>query len=229
MNIPLIKTVNLGRYFNRGRHEVRAVDDISMSIDAGEFLAVVGASGSGKSTLLALMAGLDSPTAGQVEIGGVSLAGMTRRQLAAFRAHRVGMIFQSFNLIAHRTALQNVALALYFTSTPAAERHTRARAVLERLGLGDRLDHRPADLSGGEQQRVAIARAMVKEPDILFADEPTGNLDHDHSRQTADLLADLNSRGVTIVMVTHNTELARKYARRTAQLVYGKLAPEAQG
>jgi len=226
MKVPLIRTLDLCRYYRRGQHEVRAIDGVSLSVELGGFLAVVGASGCGKSTLLALMAGLDSPTSGFVEIGGLSLSNMSRRELSAYRANRVGMVFQSFNLITHRTALQNVELALYFNNTPRRERLRKAEEILEQLGLGDRMDHRPADLSGGEQQRVAIARALVKNPDILFADEPTGNLDYDHSQQIADILTDLNSQGIAVVMVTHNTELARRYAHRTVRLVYGQLAEE---
>lgn len=227
MNSPLIQATDLCRYFNRGQHEVRAVDRVSMEVRTGEFLTVVGSSGSGKSTLLAMLAGLDTPTSGSVTVGSTDLASMSRQEIADYRAARVGMVFQSFNLIAHRTALQNVELALYFGETPANERSDKAREVLAQLGLADRLDHRPADLSGGEQQRVAIARAMVKKPDILFADEPTGNLDYDHSQQIAQILTDLNSQGITIVMVTHDREIAEQCSDRTIRLVYGKIDPEA--
>ena len=227
MENPLIETSDLCRYFRRGPYEVRAIDRVTLSVAKGEFLALVGASGSGKSTLLAMLAGLDTPTSGQIEIGGRLLNDLSRRELGAYRAHRVGMIFQSFNLIAHRTALQNVELALYFNQTPRADRTGRARETLERLGLGERLDHRPADLSGGEQQRVAIARALVKSPEMLFADEPTGNLDYEHSRQIAAILSDLNQHGITVIMVTHDTELAAQHAHRTVRLVYGRVAREA--
>ncbi len=223
---PLIRTSDLCRYFKRGDHEVRAVDEINIEVATGEFVAVVGASGSGKSTLLAMLAGLDTPTSGYIEVGTDRLDGLTASQLADFRAKRVGMVFQSFNLIAHRTALQNVELALYFDGTPPAERKTKAVAVLSQLGLVDRLDHRPADLSGGEQQRVALARAVVKSPYLLFADEPTGNLDYDHSRQIADLLKDLNRSGITVVMVTHDREMASRCADRSIRLEYGRLIEE---
>ncbi|MEW5795971.1 MAG: ATP-binding cassette domain-containing protein [Candidatus Zixiibacteriota bacterium] len=173
-----------------------------------------------------MLAGLDTPTSGHIEIGGRRLGDLSRRELAAYRANRVGMIFQSFNLVAHRTALQNVELALYFNQTARAERARLARQTLERLDLCDRLDHRPAGLSGGEQQRVAIARALVKSPEMLFADEPTGNLDYEHSRQIAAILADLNRHGITVLMVTHDTELAAQYAHRTVRLVYGRMAGE---
>lgn len=223
---PLIKTVDLCRHFKRGSHEVRAVDQINIEVAAGEFVAVVGASGSGKSTLLAMLAGLDTPTSGYIEVGSDRLDGLSASQLAGFRAKRVGMVFQSFNLIAHRSALQNVELALFFDGTPPDERKTKAVAVLSQLGLVDRLDHRPADLSGGEQQRVALARAVVKNPDLLFADEPTGNLDYDHSRQIADLLKDLNRSGITIVMVTHDREMASRCAHRSIRLEYGRVIEE---
>jgi putative ABC transport system ATP-binding protein len=229
-----LKTIGLCRYYHRGPQVVHAVDDVNLTLHKGEFLGIVGASGSGKSTLLNLMAGLDTPTSGRIEINGVSLAGMNRRSLAAYRAHRVGMVFQSFNLISHHTALKNVELALLFNNTPGRERRRIASAMLGRLGLGDRLTHRPGDLSGGEQQRVAIARALVKQPEIIFADEPTGNLDHDNARQIGDLLTGLNREGLTIIMVTHDLEMAARYARRTIRMNYGALVdgqapPESEG
>ena len=223
---PLIKTTKLCRYYRRGPQEVRAVDRVDLCISRGEFLGIIGASGSGKSTILNLLAGLDTPTAGTIEIDGVRLGSLNRRQLAVYRAQRIGMVFQSFNLIPHRTALQNVELALYFGDTPARERSHLAAEVLERLGLGDRLDHRPPDLSGGEQQRVAIARALVKHPEILMADEPTGNLDETNTRHLAEMLADLNRDGLTVIMATHDKELAHEFTHRTARMHYGRLTDE---
>ncbi|MEW6411200.1 MAG: ABC transporter ATP-binding protein [Candidatus Zixiibacteriota bacterium] len=220
-----LETVDLCRYYRRGTHEVRAVDRVNFHVKKGEFVAVVGSSGSGKSTLLSLLAGLDTPTSGCVEVDGTSLESLSRRELAAYRAHRVGMVFQSFNLIAHHTALRNVELALYFNDTPAKERRIRSTEILEKLGLGDRLDHRPADLSGGEQQRVALARALVKNPEILFADEPTGNLDLENTRQIANLISDLNKQGLTIVMATHDIDMAQKVVHRTVRMTYGKMSP----
>jgi len=216
-----LSTVELCRYYRRGPQTVRALDDVTMSVTKGEFLSVVGSSGSGKTTLLNLLAGLDTPTSGTVELAGTALATMSRRQLSAYRAHKVGMIFQSFNLISHYTALQNVETALYFNGTSPHERHRLAAEVLDRLGLADRTTHRPSDLSGGEQQRVAVARAIVKKPEILFADEPTGNLDFENAQQLADLLASLNRDGLTIVLVTHNLELAQQYTHRTIRMQYG--------
>ena len=199
------------------------MDKVSLDISQGEFLAIVGSSGSGKSTMLNLLAGLDTPTSGRIEIDGTALDSLSRRELSSYRAKQVGMVFQSFNLIAHHTALKNVEMALLFNNTPARERRLLATEMLERLGLADRLDHRPADLSGGEQQRVALARALVKKPRVLFADEPTGNLDHDNTEQIGQMLTELNIQGLTIMMATHDLELARLYAHRTARMDYGKL------
>jgi putative ABC transport system ATP-binding protein len=218
-----MRTVELCRYYRRGPDEVRAVDGVNLDLERGGFLGLTGASGSGKSTILNLLAGLDTPTSGSIEVGGMQLGGSSRRALAAYRAQRVGMVFQSFQLIPHYSALRNIELALLLAGTPRAERRPRAAAMLERLGLGHRLAHRPADLSGGEQQRVAIARALVKEPEILLADEPTGNLDRDNTRQIAELLADLNRQGLTVILATHDLELARNYAQRIVRLHYGRI------
>jgi len=218
-----LKTIDLCRYYRRGQQEVRALDGVSLTVERGEFIGLVGSSGSGKSTMLNLLAGLDTPTSGSVELEGVPLSSMSRRQLAAYRAEKVGMIFQSFNLISHYTALQNVETALYFNGTAPKERRRRAVKILEQLGLGDRKTHKPANLSGGEQQRVAVARAIVKKPEILFADEPTGNLDYENAQQIASLLTSLNRDGLTIVMVTHNLEMAHVCAHRTIRMQYGKI------
>ncbi len=223
-----ITASHLSRMYQRGTHEVRAVDDVSLDIAQGEFLAVVGASGSGKSTLLNLLAGLDTPTSGEIRIGSQTLTAISRRELAEFRARRVGIIFQSFNLLPHQTALRNVEAAMLFNGVAKVERRKRAEQILDRLGIADRADHRPADLSGGEQQRVAIARALVKEPDIIFADEPTGNLDHDNTESIAALLTSLNRDGMTIIMVTHDLDLARRTARRSIRMVYGKIDAEGE-
>jgi putative ABC transport system ATP-binding protein len=201
---------------------VRALDGVDLDIHADDFLAVVGASGSGKSTLLNLLAGLDSPTDGSIEVEGSPFASMSRRDLSTYRALKIGMVFQSFHLISQRTALQNVELALYFTPTSRSERRRQAQNILHRLGLGDRLNHKPADLSGGEQQRVALARALAKQPQMLFADEPTGNLDQDNAHLIANLLNELNQQGLTIVLVTHNRDLAERCARKMIRLEYGK-------
>ncbi len=219
----LIQTKSISKIYRRGPQEIRAVDEVSIAIPRGDFVGIVGSSGSGKSTLLNLLAGLDTPTSGSIEIDGVSLLTRSRRELSSYRAHRVGMVFQAFNLISHFTAVQNVSAALWFNRTPSSERLKLAGQMLARLGLAERATHRPSDLSGGEQQRVALARAIVKNPEILFADEPTGNLDEVNSRQIIELLAELNRGGLTVVMVTHNLELARQYARRVITMHYGKV------
>ncbi len=217
---------DLSRHYERGPQTVRALDGVSLELREGEFLALVGSSGSGKSTLLNLVAGLDRPSKGDVEVKGRSLSDLNQRDLANYRARHTGMIFQSFNLIGHYSALENVALALAFTGTPHTQRAEQARAQLSELGLSDRVDHRPADLSGGEQQRVAIARALVTDPDLLFADEPTGNLDQDNSQQIVELLAGLCGKGRSVLMTTHDLELAGRYAHRILRLNYGRIEDE---
>lgn len=224
--MSFLDAVDLVRHYRRGRHTVRALDGVTLSVGQNEFLGIVGSSGSGKTTLLNLLAGLDTPTSGSLVFRGSPLSKLSRRELAAYRAGTVGLIFQSFNLIPHYSALQNVEAAMYFTGTPAGERRSRATRALEELGLSDRLAHRPADLSGGEQQRVAIARAVVKHPEILIADEPTGNLDRENAGQIASLLSGLNSDGLTIVMVTHNLEMATAIAHRTIRMSYGRILGE---
>ena len=218
-----LNTIDLCRYYRRGPQTIRALDGVTLAVSRGEFLSVVGSSGSGKTSLLNLLAGLDSPTSGAVDLEGISLTSMSRRQLASYRAHKVGMVFQSFNLISHYTALQNVETALYFNGTAPKARTRLASAVLEQMGLSDRMTHRPADLSGGEQQRVAVARAIVKHPEILFADEPTGNLDYENAELIASLLTGLNRNGLTIVMVTHNLEMAQHLTHRTIRMQYGRI------
>ncbi|MCH9032628.1 MAG: ABC transporter ATP-binding protein, partial [candidate division Zixibacteria bacterium] len=209
--------------------EIRALDGVELEIKKGEFLGVVGSSGSGKSTLLNLLAGLDTPTSGEIEVGASSLGSMSRRELAAYRATQIGMVFQAFNLLPYKTARENVELALFFNNSPKSTRRKRAEQILERLGLADRMDHKPSDLSGGEQQRVAIARALVKEPLALLADEPTGNLDFDNALQIAGLLTELNHNGLTVVIVTHNLKLAEEYCHRIIRLDYGKIVEVRDG
>jgi putative ABC transport system ATP-binding protein len=223
---PRLRTIELCRVYRRGGSEVRAVDHVDLAIARGTFVALTGASGSGKSTLLNLLAGLDTPTSGRVEVDGFDLGSLSRRQLARYRADRVGMVFQTFNLLPHQTALQNVELALMLKGVPRRERRPRATAILERVGLAERLDHRPADLSGGEQQRVAMARALVKRPDILFADEPTGNLDEQNARQMIELLLELHREGMAVVLATHDLETAERHAERVVRLHYGRIVQD---
>ncbi len=222
----MLRLTGVTRVYHLGGQEVRALDGIDLAVEKGELVRVVGASGSGKSTLLNLVAGLDRPTAGAVETPVGDLARADRRTLSEWRARWVGMVFQSFNLVPHRDALGNVELGLLFTPTPRRQRRRRAQAVLERLGLGDRLHHRPADLSGGERQRVAFARALVKDPALLLADEPTGNLDRTNAADIAALLAELSAGGVTVMLVTHDPALAADSCHRTVALRYGRIAAE---
>ena len=211
-----------------GTATVRALDGISLEVAQGEFVGLLGTSGSGKSTLLNLIAGLDRPTDGSLEIFGRDLAGMSSAELSHHRSRNVGIIFQSFNLISTMSAVENVGLSMMFAGVPKATRDARAKQLLDQLGLGPRREHRPRELSGGEQQRVAIARALANEPELLLADEPTGNLDSRTSRDIMGVLKDLNERaGKTVIMVTHDANLAQQYAHRTVTLMDGAVVGEA--
>ena len=222
-----ILTANkLKRYFRLGSAEVKALDGIDLAIEEGEFLSVAGASGSGKSTLLNLLAGLDKPTDGEIMTPTGPLQEMSSKRIARYRAEEIGMVFQSFNLIPHRTAQGNVEMALFFSKMEKAERKKKSADILQQLGLAERGHHKPSDLSGGEQQRVALARALVKNPQILFADEPTGNLDRDSSKMVAEILLDWKKLGNTVVMVTHNLDLAEKVSDRIVEMDYGKIVNE---
>lgn len=221
MSKPWLCTEKVCRFYRRKTSLVRAVDSVSLSIVRGDFISLVGSSGSGKSTMLNLLAGLDRPTSGDIFLEGKPFSRMTRRELSSYRANKVGMVFQAFNLVPHLSAQMNVELALYFNGTPKGKRQSLSAKMLSRLGIADRFDHRPADLSGGEQQRVAIARALVKSPHILFADEPTGNLDEKNTKEIIGLLSDLNKQGLTIIMVTHDLTLARNISNRILHMRYG--------
>ena len=189
---PILKTIDLHKIYSKGNVEVRALQGVSLEVQEGEFVSIVGRSGSGKSTLLNLIGGLDTATSGDIHIHDRELTQMKRSDLALHRRKTVGMIFQSFNLIPSRTALENVTLAMVFGGVRRKERKPMAGEILERLGLKDRIDHKPGELSGGEAQRVAIARALANKPQILLADEPTGNLDSKTSAEIIDLLHILN-------------------------------------
>src|SRR5712692_4538660 len=199
----LIETRAVTRVYHMGSNEVRALDDVSIGVAEGEFVAIQGTSGSGKSTLLNLLGGLDSPTGGEVLFDAKSLAPLTKKQMAHYRRHSVGMIFQNFNLIPTMTAQENVGLALAFGGLRGQQRRIRSGELLGRVGLADRVSHRPSELSGGEQQRVAIARALANNPKVLLADEPTGNLDSIRSHELLALLREMvNHDALTILMVT---------------------------
>jgi putative ABC transport system ATP-binding protein len=221
---PIIRTRSLARTYVIGHVRVAALDDVSLSVDEGRFVAVTGASGSGKSTLLNLLGGLDTPSAGTIEVAGAVVSAMDREALTRYRRHQAGMIFQSFNLIPSRTALENVELPLVFSNVDRKERRRRAAELLDKVGLAHRAGHRPPELSGGEQQRVAVARALVNDPRLLLADEPTGNLDSRTSREIVGLLAELNrSRHLTVVMVSHEESLVREYAQEVVRLRDGRI------
>jgi putative ABC transport system ATP-binding protein len=221
---PLVRTRSLARTYVVGDVRVAALEDVSLDIGEGRFIAVTGASGSGKSTLLNLLGGLDTPTAGSIEVDGTLVSAMDREALARYRRSVAGMIFQSFNLVPARTALENVELPLVFSGVERKERRRLAAELLERVGLGRRAGHRPAELSGGEQQRVAVARALANGPRLLLADEPTGNLDSATSRDIVGLLAGLNrDQGLTVVMVTHEEALVREFADEVVRLRDGRV------
>jgi len=218
-----IRTINLTRTFDMGETTVEALRGINLEVARGQFVALVGPSGSGKSTLLNLIGGLDRPTDGELWVNGVELSASKEKTLTEHRRQRVGFVFQSFNLLPRLTALENVALPLMFTGAPERERLGRARELLSQVGLEGRLEHRPTQLSGGEQQRVAIARALVSRPAIILADEPTGNIDSVTGAEIMALLRCLNrDQGVTLLLVTHNPEAAA-FADRVIQVRDGQI------
>jgi putative ABC transport system ATP-binding protein len=219
-----IRTERVSRHYKIGEAVIRAVDDVTLGVERGEFVALLGASGSGKSTLLNLLAGLDRPTAGEIWVEARELGAMSSPELARYRSRTVGMVFQAFNLLPRMTLEENVELPLRLAEVDRAERAARVREALDRVGLGHRLAHRPSELSGGEQQRAALARALVNRPAILLADEPTGNLDSKTGIEVLNLVSELKrTLGMTVVMVTHEANLAERYADRIVTLGDGKL------
>ena len=219
-----LQTEQVTRHYKMGDALVRAVDDVTLSIDSGEFVALLGSSGSGKSTLLNLLAGLDRPTSGAIRAHGRNLAEMNSGELAQHRSRTIGMVFQAFNLLPRMTLEENVELPLRLAEVDRAERPARVLEAIQRVRLGARLNHRPTELSGGEQQRAALARALVNRPTILLADEPTGNLDSATGDEIMLLLREINeSLGMTIVMVTHERPRAERFAHRIVQMADGKL------
>lgn len=222
-----VRTESLVRHHQLGHSVIRAVDGISLSVPKGEFAALLGASGSGKSTLMNLLAGLDHATSGAIFVEGQNLAEFNSEQLAQYRRLTVGMVFQSFNLVPTMTLMENVELPMRFAEVERGERNARVQEALKAVGLTGRLEHRPSEMSGGEQQRAALARALVNRPKILLADEPTGNLDSKTGTEILDLIRNLNrSLGMTVIMVTHERALADRYADRLIFLGDGKLINE---
>lgn len=219
-----IHTEDVRRHYRMGESLIRAVDGVTLEVRSGDFVALLGTSGSGKSSLLNLIAGLDRPTSGSVEVEGRDLSAMSRQELSKYRLHTVGMVFQSFNLIPSMSVLENVELPLRFAEVDRERREGMAREALERVGLIARVRHRPTELSGGEQQRTALARALINRPKLLLADEPTGNLDSRTGTEIMKLIRECNrDLGMTVVMVTHELTLAERYAARLIFLADGKL------
>jgi putative ABC transport system ATP-binding protein len=219
---PVIGVEDVHKYYDLGETKVHALRGVTLEIAPGEFVAIMGASGSGKSTFMNLLGCLDTPTSGHYFLEGVDVARLEKKELASIRNRKLGFVFQGFNLLARTTALENVELPTLYAHLPKEERLERARRALEMVGLGDRMEHFPSQLSGGQQQRVAIARALVNQPSILLADEPTGNLDSRTSVEIMQIFQDLNDRGLTVVLVTHEPDIAH-YAKRTIVFRDGKI------
>jgi putative ABC transport system ATP-binding protein len=220
----LIETREVSRVYQMGATQVTALDHVSVGIAEGEFVSIQGTSGSGKSTLLNVLGGLDRPTSGEVFFDSQPLGPLNKKQMARYRRHSVGMIFQNFNLIPTMTAAENVKLALAFGGLRGVARNERANSLLDRVGLSDRMDHRPAEMSGGEQQRVAIARALANNPRVLLADEPTGNLDSTRARELLSLLREMVERDrLTVLLVTHDQELASGFSDRMIMMKDGRV------
>ena len=216
----VIKTEDLSKHYILGVETVKALDGVNLEIATGEFVAVMGPSGSGKSTFMNLIGCLDTPTAGNYWLNGSQVSNLSEDELARVRNQEIGFVFQTFNLLPRATALHNVELPLIYAGVGVKERRERAEEKLSLVGLGDRMDHRPPELSGGQRQRVAVARALINEPALLLADEPTGNLDSTTSKDIMKVFVDLNAQGQTIVIVTHENDIA-EYAERQVHLLDG--------
>ncbi len=219
---PLVKLVSVSKIYKMDGLSVKAVDEVSLEIKEGEFIAITGKSGCGKSTLMHMIGCLATPTSGKIFIEGKDVSKLNETELAKLRNAKLGFIFQTFNLLARTNALDNVLLPLTYSAVPQRERKGRAEKLLNDVGLSDRLDHKPSQLSGGQQQRVAIARALVNNPKIIIGDEPTGNLDTKSGEEILKILTKLNDEGKTIVIVTHDLDLAQK-AKRVIKMVDGKI------
>ncbi len=223
MEMILIK--NITKVYQMGNSQVRALDGVDLDIPENQFIAIMGPSGSGKSTLMNILGCLDKPDSGSYQLSDVEISSMNDDQLASLRNHSIGFVFQTFNLQARRTALENAMLPLRFSGCSKAEAKLKALDILQQVGLSDRKDHRPSELSGGQRQRVAIARALINQPDIILADEPTGNLDSTTSKEIMNLFKQLHRTGQTIIVVTHEDEIAQ-HAERVIVLKDGKITKE---
>jgi len=222
-DVPLLRLRGVTKSYGTGDALLQALRGVDLEVREGEFVAIMGPSGSGKSTAMNILGCLDVPTTGSYEFRGIAVEKLSRNQRALLRRHCLGFVFQGYNLLARTSALENVELPLLYRGETTAARHAQARAALEAVGLGDRVRHTPAELSGGQQQRVAIARAMVTQPDVLLADEPTGNLDTQRSGEIMQIIAALNrDRGITVLMVTHEPDMAA-YAHRVIRFVDGRV------
>ncbi|MBP9945265.1 MAG: ABC transporter ATP-binding protein [Vicinamibacteria bacterium] len=221
----MIEMTAIRKVYSTGRMEVEALKGVNLTIGSNEYVSIVGPSGSGKSTLMNLIGCLDTPSTGTYMLSGENVAGLDRNQLAEVRNKKIGFVFQSFNLLPYATALENVALPLLFAGIGDKKRNERAKEMLERVGLGERMDHKPTELSGGQMQRVAIARALANNPAIILADEPTGNLDSASGHAIADLFGELHAAGQTIVMITHDNGLA-KIASRSVHIRDGEIVED---
>ena len=223
MSAPIIRAIDLRKIYQVGTTEVRALDGLDVEIEKGAYIALMGPSGSGKSTLMNVLGCLDSPTSGTYVLNGNDVSSLSDDELAEIRNKEIGFVFQTFNLLPRYTALENVALPMIYAGVPKADRLSRAEKVLIKVGLGDRMDHRPNELSGGQRQRVAVARALVMNPSIILADEPTGNLDSVTSDGIMELFSEINRDGNTVIVVTHEEDIAAN-AEKTIRLKDGKLA-----
>ena len=221
----LIDARNLYKIYNPGENEVHALDGVSLTIDRGEFVAIIGQSGSGKSTCMNMLGLLDTPTSGEYYLEGKEVSKLSDDELSEIRNKEIGFIFQGFNLIPSLTAIGNVELPLIYRGMPAAERHELSNAALERVGIGHRKNHRPAEMSGGQQQRVAIARAVAARPPIILADEPTGNLDSHSGKEVMRILKELNDEGRTVILITHDNSIADQ-AKRVIRIQDGKIVDD---